>query len=60
MRRYYGWNISENRVMLATVTGCMDDGTMIYTECDPHFNLIDIDKQYIRTLKHGEQIFFRI
>lgn len=60
MRRYYGWNEAEGRVMIATITGQMADGSYIYTECDGNFNLINIDMQYTRTLKYGSQIFFRI
>lgn len=60
MKRYYGYNIDDNRVMIATVTGQMSDGTLVYTECDAKGNLIDIDKQYTRHLKYGEQDFTRI
>lgn len=60
MKRYYGWNVDENRVMVATVTGEMADGTLVYTECEANGNLIDIDKQYTRHLKYGEQDFVRI
>ena len=60
MRKYYGYNNDEGRAMYATITGEMCDGTKIYTECDNHGNLINIGKQYIRTLKHGSQWYFRI
>lgn len=59
-KRYWGWNVEESRVMLATVTGQMADGTLVYTECDGKLNLIDIDKQYTRHLKYGEQDFIRL
>ena len=59
MKKYYGWNYNEERTMFAIVTGKMIDGTKVYTECDGNGNLIAIDKQYYRTLKHGEQCFFR-
>lgn len=60
MKKYYGWNASENRVMLTTVTGKMITGVYVYTECDADFNLINPDKQYIRSFRHGTQMFFRI
>lgn len=59
-RIYYGWNIEENRVMLATITGQMSNEQFIYTECDSNGDLINIDKQYRRTLKYGAQCFFRL
>lgn len=59
MRKYYGWNNEESRVMIATITGEMSDGTKVYTECDGNGNLIDIDKQYYRRTKYGTQCFFK-
>lgn len=60
VKRYYGWNVSEGRVMLACITGQMSDGTYVYTECDPACNLIDPEKQYTRRLRHGWQDFIRL
>lgn len=60
MRKYYGWNDDENRTMLATVTGEMFNGMLVYTECDGNGNLININKQYYRTTKYGTQCFFKI
>lgn len=60
MKKYYGYNNDESRVMYATITGEMCDGAKIYTECDGSGNLVNIDKQYIRTLKHGAQWYFGI
>ena len=60
IRIYYGWNVEENRVMLATITGQMSDGQFVYTECNSNGDLIEIDKQYRRSLKHGAQCFFRL
>lgn len=60
MKKYYGWNDEENRVMFAVITGEMVDGTKVYTECDESGEIIDADKQYRRTLKHGAQWFFRL
>lgn len=54
---YYGLNYEESRTMLGTITGEMIDGTKIYTECDWEGNLINMDKQYRRTLKYGTQLF---
>ena len=58
MKKYYGWNDKENRVMFATITGEMADGTKVYTECDGNGKTINDDQQYIRTLKFGTQYFF--
>ena len=71
-RIYYGAanDKKANEVIFAVVTGQMDDGTMVYTEVaqredgsvikeNGEYKLI-LDNQYIRTLKHGCQLFFRI
>lgn len=60
VRRYYGWNDKEHRVMLATVTGEMADGTKVYTECTGDRELINMDAQYIRTLRYGSVVFIRL
>lgn len=60
MRKYYGYNNDESRVMYATITGEMCDGTKIYTECDESGNLVNIDRQYVRTLRYGSQWYFKI
>ena len=57
MKKYYGWNLQEERTMVATVTGQMIDGTFVYTECDGNGEIINIDNQYRRTLKYGQQMF---
>ena len=57
---YYGYNINEDRVMFAAVTGKMCDGTTVYTECTGTGDLIDIDKQYTRHIGRGWQIFCRL
>ena len=57
MKKYYGWNLQEERTMVATVTGQMSDGTFVYTECDGNGEIINIDNQYRRTLKYGQQMF---
>lgn len=61
-RKYFGVAEKDGRLktMIATVTGQMEDGTMVYTECDGFGNLVDMDKQYSRTLKHGWQYFERL
>lgn len=58
MKKYYGWNQEESRVMFAIITGEMDDGTKVYTECDGHGETLNPDKQYRRTTKFGSQFFF--
>lgn len=60
MKKYYGWNLQEERTMIATVTGQMSDGTLVYTECDANGEIINIDNQYRRTLKYGEQMFISL
>ena len=60
MRRYYGWNDKEQRVMLATITGEMADGTKVYTECTGDRQLINMDAQYVRTLRYGSVVFIRL
>ena len=58
---YYGMCIEgKTRVMFATVTGQMADGTFVYTECDGCGNLINMDVQYTRNLKYGTQTFSRV
>ena len=57
MKKYYGWNWDESRVMVATVTGEMENGMLVYTECNETGELVNIDKQYRRTLKYGSQMF---
>lgn len=54
---YYGLNYEESRSMFAVATGEMCDGKLVYTECDGYGELINTDKQYIRTLKYGTQLF---
>lgn len=58
MKKYYGWNWEESRVMFATITGEMADGTKVYTECNENGEIINADKQYRRTTKHGSQFFY--
>lgn len=72
MRIYYGMNEEKHtETIMATVTGQMADGTLVYTEIettedgaivkdkngDPKLIL---DNQYTRHLKHGTQTFRRI
>ena len=60
MKKYYGWNLQEERTMIAIVTGQMSDGTLVYTECDGSGEIINIDNQYRRTLKYGQQMFISL
>lgn len=70
MRTYYGMELEHNRPMFATVTGQMDDGTLVYTEIkmnddgsmatengDP---VLLLDNQYVRRMRYGTQTFVRI
>ena len=54
---YYGLNYEESRAMFAVITGEMCDGRKVYTECNENGELINTDKQYIRTLKWGTQLY---
>lgn len=69
MRIYYGMELQENRPVYATVTGQMEDGTLVYTEIETKDGAIIrengepkliIDNQYIRQLKCGTQSFTRL
>lgn len=71
VRIYYGTAYDKpNELFYAVVTGQMSDGTLVYTEVEHRadgsvikengeYKLL-LDNQYIRTLKHGCQLFFRI
>jgi hypothetical protein len=59
-RIYYGYNYDESRVMFATITGEMCDGSKVYTECDANGAIINAAKQYARTTRHGAQIFIKL
>ena len=70
MRTYYGMNLKEDKAMYATVTGQMDDGTLVYTEIAMNEDgsmatkdgepILIIDNQYRRKLKYGTQTFERL
>ena len=68
MRTYYGLAIEPDntaRRIYAQITGQMDTGEYIYTEVEQDeagavTGKLLLDNQYIRTLKHGSQIFFRV
>lgn len=60
MKKYYGWNWEEGRVMFAIITGEMADGTKVYTECNESGEIVNADRQYRRTTKHGSQLFFSL
>ena len=72
MRTYFGMVVGEGtaRMIFATVTGQMADGTLIYTEIDQNENgsiktkngepVLILDNQFSRHLKHGTQTFTRI
>ena len=68
MRIYHGLAIEPDnttRAIFATVTGQASTGEMIYTELEqtPDGAVTDqliLENQYIRTLKHGTQLFIRV
>lgn len=71
MKIYYGMTEKGTRVIMATITGEMADGTKVYTEIemtedgsiatdeDGEPKLI-LDNQYTRHLKYGTQTFCKI
>ena len=46
--------------IFATVTGQMDDGTKVWTECDAKGNLINTDVQYSLQTRGGWSEFCRL
>jgi hypothetical protein len=70
MKKYYGWNTEEGRVMFATVTGQMDDGVLVYTEIEQNEDgsiktkngepVLILNNQFTRKLKNGWQEFIRL
>lgn len=70
MRIYYGYNPDEDRVIYATVTGEMADGSLVYTEIaqGPGGEILKengepkliLDNQFFRRLRYGTQTFTRI
>jgi hypothetical protein len=71
MRIYYGMNEDTTKVIMATITGEMSDGTKVYTEIETRDDgsmvkdengdpKLILDNQYTRHLKHGTQTFSRI
>ena len=69
---YYGMAIEEDsyRSIFATVTGQMDDGTLVYTEIEQTEDkaikvkdgepVLILDNQFTRRLRHGCQTFHRL
>ena len=67
---YYGSADDENRTMFATVTGQMEDGTLVYTEIEQTddgaivtengYPKLILDNQYRRYLRRGCQTFARL
>lgn len=70
MRIYYGTKEMTTEAIMATVTGQMSDGTLVYTEIETRHDgsmvmengtpKLILDNQYIRHMKHGMQTFERI
>ena len=70
MKIYYGYSTADDRIIYATVTGQMCDGSLVYTECETTDNgavifenkmpKLILDNQYTRHLKRGCQTFERI
>ena len=71
MRIYYGMKEDTTKVIMATITGEMSDGTKVYTEIETRDDgsmvtdengdpKLILDNQYTRHLKCGTQTFSRI
>lgn len=70
MRKYFGMVAKESRTIFATVTGQMQDGTLVYTEIEQTEDgaivtennepKLILDNQYIRLMRNGWQEFIRI
>ena len=62
MRKRYGVTFENGtqRMMFAVITGEMDDGTKVWTECDANKQIIDIDKQYTLQTRGGWSEFVRL
>ena len=70
MRIYYGMREDITKTIMATVTGQMSDGTLVYTEIETRDDgsmvmkngepKLILDNQYIRHMRHGMQTFERI
>ena len=63
MRRRFGItynNDGTHRELNCVVTGEMDDGTKVWTECDNNKEPIDLDVQYILQTRGGWCEFIRM
>ena len=70
MKIYFGLNVDEDRLMYATVTGEMADGSIVYTEIEHDADMaivtengepkLLLDNQFSRRLRHGTQTFHRL
>lgn len=70
MKIYWGMDVEDMRTIFATPTGQMDDGTLVYTECEigedgavvmEHgMPKLILNNQYTRRLRHGWQSFHRL
>lgn len=70
MRIYYGTKEHTTETIMATVTGEMSDGTLVYTEIETDDGgaivtengepKLLLDNQYIRHTRYGSQTFERI
>lgn len=63
MRAWWGVTYEKDgthRMMTAVVTGEMQDGTKVWTECDRQKKLIDIDKQYTMQRRNNWTEFVRL
>lgn len=67
---WYGLAFEEDRIIYTTITGQMDDGTLVYTELEQRADgsvifeygepKLILDNQYTRQLRRGMQTFHRL
>ena len=50
----------KHRSMMAVISGQMDDGTKVWTECDKDKELININQQYTLQTRGGWSEFVRL
>lgn len=63
MKRRYGITYHKDgshRMLTCVVTGEMNDGTKVWTECDTNKELINIDVQYMLMTRGGYSEFVRM
>ena len=63
MRKWYGAEIQDDgsvRMMFCVVIGQMNDGSMVWMECDKNGELLDKEDQYLMSRRNGWTQFHHI